>query len=141
MSQKIRTYTELSRHLTFEERFAYLKLVGVVGSETFGFDRHLNQVLYRSVEWIRARDIVIIRDESCDLGVYGYLLSSGIVIHHMNPLTVEDITNRNPDIFNPEFLISCSARTHQAIHFSNESLLPKGPIERRPGDTIPWKRY
>jgi len=137
---KIRTYTELSRLETFEERYKYLKLSGVVGKSTFGYDRYLNQVLYKSKRWRKVRDIVIVRDNGCDLGVEGYEINDKIIIHHMNPITVEDIEEENEDIFNPEYLISSSDRTHKAIHYSDESLLPQLPIERTPGDTCPWRK-
>jgi len=139
-TMKIRTYTELSRLETFEERYKYLKLSGVVGKSTFGYDRYLNQVLYKSKRWRKVRDIVIVRDNGCDLGVEGYEINDKIIIHHMNPITVEDIEEENEDIFNPEYLISSSDRTHKAIHYSDESLLPQLPIERTPGDTCPWRK-
>lgn len=137
---KIRCYKELSRLKTFEERYKYLKLSGVVGESTFGYDRYLNQILYNSPRWRKVRDIVIVRDNGCDLGVEGYDINDKIIIHHMNPITVEDIEEENDDIFNPEFLISSSDRTHKAIHYSDENLLPQMPIERRPGDTCPWRK-
>lgn len=137
---KIRCYKELSRLKTFEERYKYLKLSGVVGEATFGYDRYLNQVLYNSPRWRKVRDIVIVRDNGCDLGADGYEINDKVIVHHMNPITVEDIEEENDDIFNPEFLISTSDRTHKAIHYSDESLLPQTPIERRPGDTCPWRK-
>lgn len=137
---KIRCYKELSRLKTFKERYEYLKLSGRVGESTFGYDRYLNQILYNSPRWKKVRDIVIIRDNGCDLGVEGYEINDKIIIHHMNPITVEDIEEENDDIFNPEFLISSSDRTHKAIHYSDESLLPQLPIERTPGDTCPWRK-
>lgn len=140
MTMRIRTFSELSRLKTFEERYEYLKLSGVVGKETFGYDRYLNQVLYTSRRWKKVRDIVIVRDNGCDLGVEGYDINDKIIIHHMNPITVEDIEEENDDIFNPEFLISTSDRTHKAIHYSDKGLLPQTPIERKPGDTCPWRR-
>lgn len=135
----IRTYSELKRFDTFLDRYNYLKLSGRVGIETFGIDRYINQGLYRSRKWRRIRDEVIIRDEACDLGMPGYDLYDRIIIHHMNPITLEDIEDENPIIFDPEFLICTSFMTHNAIHYGDESLLPKEPIERRPGDTCPWK--
>lgn len=123
---------------TFKERFDYLKLRGEVGVATFGADRYLNQELYRSARWKRTRDKVILRDEGCDLGIEGYEVRDRLYIHHMNPITVDDILEENDDMFNPEFLICVSFNTHNAIHFSDESLLPKLPIERKPGDTKLW---
>lgn len=140
LTMKIRCYKELSRLKTFKERYEYLKLSGRVGESTFGYDRYLNQILYNSPRWKKVRDIVIIRDNGCDLGVEGYEINDKIIIHHMNPITVEDIEEENDDIFNPEFLISSSDRTHKAIHYSDESLLPQLPIERTPGDTCPWRK-
>lgn len=134
-----RTYTELSRLKTLEERFEYLKLSGRVGESTFGFDRYLNQMLYTSKRWRKVRDIVIIRDNGCDLGVEGYEINDKIIIHHMNPITVEDIEEERDWIFDPEYLVSTSDMTHKAIHYGDENLLPKLPIERRPGDTCPWR--
>jgi hypothetical protein len=134
----IKTFTELQRLETFNERYEYLRLKGIVGESTFGFDRYLNQMLYTSSRWLKVRDKVIIRDNGCDLGVEGYEIRGKILVHHMNPITQGDIESNNPDIFNPKFLISTSERTHQAIHYGDESLLPKVPIIRRPGDTSPW---
>lgn len=138
---KTRTYKELSRLKTLDERFEYLKLVGQVGVDTFGFDRYLNQTFYRSDIWQKIRNEVIIRDNGCELGVSGYEIQGRIIIHHMNAITEEDIIERNPDIFDPEYLICCSHRTHNAIHFGDKDLLPKDYIERRRGDTCPWKVY
>jgi len=135
----IRTYSELRTYKTFIDRYNYLKLRGSVGIETFGFDRYLNQVLYRSRRWRRTRDGIILRDNGCDLGVEGYDIYDKIIIHHMNPLTIEDIEDDVDEIYDPEFLISVSFNTHQAIHYGDESLLPKEPIERKPYDTCPWR--
>ena len=135
---RIRTYTELRRFETFEDRYEYLRLGGEVGQTTFGFDRWLNQQLYSSYQWRRARDQVIVRDEGCDLGVPGFELEIGLLVHHMNPLTPEDIENGEEWIFDPEFLIVTSKRTHNAIHFGDRSLLPRAPVERTPGDTTLW---
>ena len=135
---KTRTYKELSRLKTLDERFEYLKLVGQVGVDTFGFDRYLNQTFYRSDIWQKVRNEVIIRDNGCELGVSGYEIQGRILIHHMNAITEEDIIERNPDIFDPEYLICCSHRIHNAIHFGDKDLLPKDYIERRRGDTCPW---
>lgn len=137
--KKLLTYSELKRFQTFEERFEYVKLGGTVGESTFGFDRYLNQALYTSGKWRSLRNKVIIRDNGCDLGVDGHDIGKYIIVHHMNPITIEDLDERNEDIFNPEFLICVSRNTHNAIHFGDESLLPKGPVERRPYDTCPWK--
>lgn len=137
----IRTYRELSRLPTFLERYTYLRLKGVVGASTFGYDRHLNQVLYTTQRWRRVRDIVIIRDNGCDLGINDYKIHSKIIVHHMNPISIEDIENIEDEmdsVFDPEFLICTTSNTHSAIHYSDESLLQKLPIERRPGDTCPW---
>lgn len=142
MMKKIRTFTELSKMKTFEERFEYLKLSNGVGIETFGFDRYLNQSFYSSPEWRRLRNDIIIRDNGCDLGVDGYEISryQRLIIHHMNPITIEDIIDRKPDVMDPEYLICASFRTHNAIHYSDESILLTKTIERKPGDTCPWKR-
>lgn len=137
---KNRTYSELRSIDSFEERFKYLKLDGSVGESTFGFDRYLNQNLYRSKRWRKIRDEVIMRDNGCDLGIEGYEIRDQIIIHHLNPISVEDILEENDDIFNPEFLICTTKRTHNAIHYGDASLLPKGPIERKPNDTCSWKR-
>lgn len=135
----IKTYSELITLPTFEERFNYLKLGGKVGESTFGFDRYLNQNLYRSQEWKSVRNKVIIRDNGCDLACEGYEIYGKVLIHHINPITVEDIINRNPIIFDLENLITTVHNTHNAIHYGDENLLIKGPIERTKNDTIPWK--
>lgn len=139
MGQIIRRYTELRRLKTFKDRYDYLRLAGIVGDSTFGFDRRLNQLLYTSSKWRRLRNDIIIRDNGCDLGVEGYDLHDKIIIHHMNPLTLKDIEEVSDDIFNPEYLICVSQRTHNAIHYGDENLLPHGPVVRRPNDTCPWK--
>lgn len=136
----IRTYSELSKLKTFEDRFQYLRLDGIVGEETFGFDRYLNQILYQSDEWKRRRRDIIIRDNGCDLGCEGFEVHGRILIHHINPITVDDIVNRNPKVFDPENLILTSHNTHQAIHYGNEDLLILAPIERSKNDTCPWRR-
>ena len=134
----IRSYRELNRLSTFEERFRYLKLQGTVGAATFGFDRYLNQRFYRSVQWKGVRDSVILRDNGCDLGVEGYDIFDRIYIHHMNPMTKEDLELGNADILNPEYLICVTQKTHNAIHYGDESLL-KVPLKpRNPGDTRLW---
>ena len=134
-----RTFRELRKLQTFKERYDYLRLSGSVGVSTFGFDRYLNQVLYTSRDWRDARDAVIIRDWGCDLGIEEYEIRGRLVIHHMNPISVKDIESRNPDIFNPEFLVCTTHITHQAIHYGDESLLPKKPVVRYAGDTCPWR--
>lgn len=141
----IRTYSELITLPTFKERYEYLRLGGEVGKETFGFDRHLNQMFYKSKEWLRVRDFVILRDtgsnEYCqDLGVDGHNICGRVIVHHMNPLTIEDIVNRSEFLLNPEYLISTSHMTHEAITYGDESLLIGVPIERTKNDTCPWRR-
>lgn len=137
----IRTYAELSKLKTFKERFEYLQLNGQVGQDTFGFDRIFNQQFYRSKEWKACRDFVIIRDNGCDLGVEGYeIYSQNILIHHLNPISVSDISDRTKFLLDPEYLITTTHRTHNAIHYGDENLLPKEPILRSRNDTCPWKR-
>lgn len=136
--QKIRTYSELVQLPTLIERFDYLKLSGIVGKETFGWDRYLNQRFYKSKEWRRIRDFVIIRDNGCDLGVNGYEIYGKIYIHHMNPIEVSDIVDVSEYLLNPEFLICVSDNTHNAIHYGDASLLPIDPITRQPNDTRLW---
>lgn len=135
----IRTYNELILLPTFKERFEYLKLSGRVGEETFGFDRWLNQKFYRSAEWKRIRDQVIIRDNGCDLGVEGREIYGKILIHHMNPITKKDILDRTDLLLNPMYLISVTKQTHDAIHYSDESILMNDPIVRSRNDTCPWR--
>ena len=136
----IRTYSELIRLPTFEERFRYLKLDGLVGKDTFGFDRYLNQEFYRSKEWKEVRDFVIVRDNGCDLGMDGYEIVGRIYIHHMNPITVNDIVHSSDFLLNPDYLICVSHNTHNAVHYGDEGLLVTAPVERRKNDTCPWKR-
>lgn len=136
----IRTYSELIRLPTFEERFRYLKLDGLVGKDTFGFDRYLNQEFYRSKEWKEVRDFVIVRDNGCDLGMDGYEIVGRIYIHHMNPITVNDIVHSSDFLLNPNYLICMSHNTHNAVHYGDEDLLVTAPVERRKNDTCPWKR-
>lgn len=138
-SAPLRKYSELRRLKSFQERYEYLRLAGIVGESTFGFDRYLNQLLYTSDKWKRVRNQIIIRDNGCDLGVEGYDLKDKIIVHHMNPLTIKDVENVSDDIFNPEYLICVSQRTHNAIHYGDASLLPHLPVERKPNDTCPWK--
>lgn len=137
----IRTYSEMSQYKTFEERLRYLKLNGKVGSDTFGFDRYLNQVFYKSYEWRKVRDQVIIRDNGCDLGIEGYDIYDRIIIHHMNPIMLTDIENRNADILNPEYLVCVCHDTHNAIHYGNDNSLRSNTFaERSENDTCPWKK-
>lgn len=135
----IRTYSELIKRRTFNDRYRYLRLFGSVGQDTFGHSRYLNQDFYRSREWKRVRDDVIVRDNGCDLGIEGFEIQDRIYIHHMNPTTIEDFENGDIDkLLNPEYLVCVSFNTHQAIHYGDESLLPQVPIERKPGDTKLW---
>lgn len=136
---KIRTYAELSTLLTFEERYQYLRLNGSVGETTFGFDRYINQKFYRSSEWKQIRNHVIVRDNGCDLGVEGYEIHGKILIHHMNPIALSDIQNASDYLLNPDYLISVTLATHNAIHYGDETLLIRAPTVRRPNDTCPWK--
>ena len=137
----IRTYTELSKLQTFEERFEYLRLNGEVGKNTFGFDRIFNQKFYRSAEWKRTRDQVIIRDNGCDLGVLGHeIYGQRILIHHMNPISLEDLERKIEILMNPEYLVTTIHNTHNAIHYGDADLLIKLPRERSKNDTCPWKR-
>ena len=138
VTMMIKTYREMRQLKTFEERFRYLSLKGQIGVSTFGFDRHINQKFYRSTEWKRIRNFVITRDLGCDLGVEGYELHSELLIHHMNPMQPIDIIEGNAAILEPDFLITTSKRTHNAIHFGDERLLPKDPEPRTPGDTRLW---
>ena len=135
----IRTYSELITLSTFEERYRYLKLDGRVGEDTFGFDRYLNQIFYKSKEWRSIRDYIIVRDNGCDLGMEGHDIFGRILIHHMNPITKEDILERSDLLLNPEYLICISKNTHDAIHYGDESLLITAPRERTKNDTCPWK--
>ena len=136
----IKSYSELIQLETYEERFEYLKLNGVVGKETFGFDRILNQILYKNPRWRRKRNDIIIRDNGCDLGIEGREIRGPITVHHINPITIEDILNGNPIVYDDENLICVTQNTHNAIHYSDDSILIKDPIVRKPNDTCPWKR-
>lgn len=136
----IKTYSELITLPTFEDRFEYLKIGGKVGVDTFGFDRYLNQIFYRSDEWKSIRDEVIIRDNGCDLGIEGREIYSRIIVHHMNPITKDDILNRSDFLLNPEFLICTIKLTHDAIHYGDSSILFTEPVIRTKNDTCPWKR-
>lgn len=137
-STMIKTYSDLRRLETFEERYRYLKLGGSLGTETFGFDRWINQRFYKSLQWKTIRNNVIVRDNGCDLGILGYEIYSGLVVHHMNPITPEDFLQGEDWILDPNFLITTSLQTHNAIHYGDESLLPRGPIVREAGDTTLW---
>lgn len=131
-------YSELRRLRTFEERFEYLELGGTVGRTTFGFDRWLNQRFYKSPEWFYARNFVIARDNGCDLGILGYEIHTSLLVHHMNPIFIDDIIHGEDWIIDPEFLITTSLNTHNAIHFGDKSLLPQGLVDRKAGDTRLW---
>ena len=136
----IKTYSEMVRLPTFLERYRYLKIGGQVGEGTFGYDRYLNQILYRSSEWKRFRRDIIIRDNGCDLACDGYEIIGKVLIHHIDPITVRDIELRDPKIFDPENVVSVTLNTHNAIHYGDESLLITEPLVRTPNDTCPWKR-
>ena len=135
----IKTYSELILLPTFEERFKYLQLNGRVGDDTFGFDRYINQKFYRSAEWKRIRDYIIIRDNGCDLAVDGYEIHGRILIHHMNPITISDIKFSTEYLMNPDYLICVTHNTHNAIHYGDEKQIITGPIVRTKNDTCPWK--
>ena len=135
----IRTYSELITIPTFEERFEYLQLKGSVGKDTFGYDRYLNQVLYRSPEWKRLRNQIIIRDGGCDLACDGYDIYDKVLIHHLNPITVEDVLARSRKVFDPDNLVCVSHNTHNGIHYGDMDLLVTGPIIRTKNDTCPWR--
>lgn len=135
----IKTYSELITIPTFEERFEYLQLKGSVGKDTFGYDRHLNQVLYHSSEWKRLRNQIIIRDCGCDLACDGYDVYGKVLIHHLNPITVEDVLARSRKVFDPDNLVCVSHNTHNAIHYGDVDLLVTGPIIRTKNDTCPWR--
>ena len=135
---RTRTYSELRRYTTLEERFRYLSLRGSVGISTFGYDRWINQQFYRSREWRQIRHHVIVRDNGCDLCVDGYEIHDRILIHHMNPVSVDDVLRHDESILDPEFLITTTHQTHNAIHYGDERLLPRPLVERRPGDTKLW---
>lgn len=141
VTKMIRTFSELSQLATFEDRFRYLQLSGSVGKDTFGFDRYINQMFYRSREWKSVRDQVIIRDNGCDLGVEGYEIYGRIYIHHMNPIMLKDIKDSTEFLLDPEYLITTTFNTHNAIHYGNEDFLSTlKPIERSKNDTCPWRR-
>lgn len=135
----VKTYSELSKLTSFEDRFRYLKLDGIVGETTFGFDRYLNQLFYQSQKWKKIRDEVIVRDSCCDLGVEGYEIYKYAMIHHMNPITIKDIQEESEHLLNPEYLITTTQKTHNAIHYGDEDLLITMPVERTKNDTCPWR--
>ena len=136
----IRTYSELSQLASFKERFEYLQLDGTVGTDTFGFDRWLNQKFYRSREWKRLRDEIIIRDNGCDLGIEGFEIRGRIYIHHMNPILQKDILDQTDLLLNPDFLICCTHETHNAIHYGDDSFISSlEPVMRTRNDTCPWR--
>lgn len=136
----IRTYSELITLPTFSERYRYLSLKGKVGEDTFGSKRYLNQAFYTSKEWMRFRDHIIARDLGCDLGCEDRQLFKFITVHHLNPISIEDIISGSPRLIDPENAICVSDMTHKAIHYGDESLLPAEPTLRRPNDTCPWRR-
>ena len=140
INRQLRTYSELISLPTFEERFRYLQLKGAVGKDTFGFDRYLNQQFYRSAEWKKIRDQVIVRDNGCDLGIEDRAIYGKILIHHMNPITEQDVLRHSDLLTNPEYLICVAHSTHNAIHYGDENLLTLAPVIRTPNDTCPWKR-
>lgn len=139
MNTSIKTYSELIKLPTFKKRYNYLRLTGYVGEETFGFDRYLNQIFYRSQKWKSIRDYVIVRDNGCDLGVEGHEIFGKIIIHHMNPITIKDIEQESDFLLDPEFLITTIHNTHNAIHYGDEGLLIDEPIIRTRNDTCPWR--
>ena len=140
MMTDIKTYSQLITLPTFIERYKYLKLEGVVGDETFGFDRYLNQIFYKSIEWKSVRDHVIVRDNGCDLGIEDRIIGERILVHHMNPIRIEDIKSRSEFLLDPEYLICVSKNTHNAIHYGDSELLITEPIERSKNDTCPWRQ-
>jgi hypothetical protein len=134
----LRTYSELRQLESFEDRYHYLALRGKVGDATFGFNRWVNQAFYTSREWRHARDGIIVRDNGCDLGIDGYEIHSGLYIHHLNPITLKQIEEGDPCVFDPNNLITVTHRTHNAIHYGDERMLPRPPVDRKPGDTKLW---
>ena len=140
MIMKRKSYSELIKLKTFDARFNYLKLSGSVGADTFGFARFRNQKFYQSTEWRNFRNRIITRDMGCDLGIEGREIHGPITLHHINPITLEDIENNSVNLLDPENIICVSLLTHNAIHYSDENILPKDPVERRPNDTCPWKK-
>lgn len=138
--EEIKTYSELIKIPTFEKRFEYLKLKGEVGYDTFGYDRYLNQVFYKSYEWQKIRKEIILRDDGCDLACDDHPIFGKVLIHHLNPINYQDLVDRNPALIDPENLITISHLTHNAIHYGDSSYLTLGAIiDRKPNDTIPWR--
>lgn len=135
----MKTYNKCIKLSTFDERFEYLQLKGLVGEETFGYTRYLNQILYRSPEWKQLRQHVIMRDNGCDLAMDGYEIFGKILVHHINPITLKDIEERNPKVYDMNNLITVSFMTHQAIHYGSKDLLLLDPVERKPNDQCPWR--
>lgn len=135
----IKTYSEMVKFNTFKERFNYLSLKGTVAEETFGFDRYLNQHFYKSRDWKRLREQIIVRDFGCDLGVHGYDIVGKIIVHHMNPIALRDLYNFTDFLLNPEYMVCVSHSTHNAIHYGDDSLIIDTPVERKPNDTCPWR--
>lgn len=136
----MRTYEELSKLETLEERFEYLRLDGAVGAETFGTDRYLNQKFYKSKRWRKAAGDAIIRDNGCEMGHPDFPINGPILVHHLNPITIEDVVNQNANLYDLNNLVCTSKITHNAIHYGNEELLPKNPVTRSANDTCPWKK-
>ena len=134
-----RTYTEMMSYDSFDDRFAYLRLDGRVGKDTFGYDRYLNQAFYKSAEWKRIRNEIILRDNGCDLAHPDYQIVGRVYIHHLNPVTKKDVLDRSSILLNPEYLVCVSYDTHQAIHYGDENLLQPDLVERKPNDTCPWR--
>lgn len=140
MRNDLKTYTELIQFPTFEERYKYLRLRGSVGVDTFGFDRIFNQRFYKSREWLKVRDAVFMRDNGCDLGIKGREVYGRFIIHHMNPISLQDLEEHSDLLFNPEYLITTIHSTHNAIHYGDDSLLNELSVERAPFDTCPWRK-
>lgn len=138
--KSIKTYSELCELSSFEDRYNYLKLEGSVGFDTFGFDRWMNQMFYKSKEWKDIRNYIITRDNGCDMGLKGYEINDKIIIHHMNPITVNDIIYSNAVLLDPEQLICVSQKVHNAIHYGSDDLLIRPIVERMPNDTVPWRK-
>lgn len=138
-TRNIRSYSELSELKTFNERYNYLKLNGVVGYDTFGFDRVFNQMFYKSKEWLDIRNYVFVRDNGCDLGISGHDIYDRFTIHHMNPISLDDIKQGSKFLLDPEYLITTTHSTHNAIHYGTDEILVKGPVVRTKNDTCPWK--
>lgn len=140
LKTKIKSYSELITLSTFEKRFQYLKLEGTIGQETFGSRRWLNQNFYHSDKWLRFRDSIIIRDSGCDLGVQGYDIYGPVLIHHLNPITYENILYNDQCVFDPENVICTNLRTHNAIHYGTDNVIANTLVERSRNDTCPWRK-